>query len=238
MRQIAVRRIAGQLATAAVACTLLGLCAAAASSSVTQRGPMRESASAALATGSPGHPRGVRLTTTFGWQGLTPSDQPTLTQVELWFPKGSVYNGAKYPKCSENRLDRLGVKACPKGSIMGHGTGTAFADTVITRPTITVVNGGARAVYFYTVLNNPARVQTAVVGHVTRLHGRFVYHLSATIPPELQIVAGVPIELTSLTITAGRGKWLALSAAPAGVKVVTHFNNGAVTSYQLWVQNT
>ena len=50
---------------------------------------------------------------------------------------------------------------------VGSGSGTAYADTVITRPKITVVNGGGDRVYFYTVLNNPARVQVPVIGYVT-----------------------------------------------------------------------
>lgn len=207
-------------------------------SSASARDTSRRAVAGSLAVGSPGHPRGVRLTTTFGWQGLDPSEQPTVTRIELWFPRGSVYNGGRYKSCGLLKLNRLGPSACPAGSIVGHGRGTAFADTVITHPRITVVNGGRRAVYFYTVLNNPARVQAAVVGHVSRLHGRFAYHLSATIPENLRVVAGVPVKLTYLTITAGRGRWLALTSAPAGIKVSTGFDTGATTSYMLWVADT
>ena len=120
---------------------------------------------------------------------------------------------------------------------MGSGTATAFADTVPTRPTITVVNGGARTVYFYTVLNNPAHVQVPVVGHITRAGGDFTYRLSATIPPNLQVVAGVPIKYSSLNITAGRGTWLSLTSPPAGLKVLTKFSDGTTISAMVWVQN-
>ena len=88
------------------------------------------------------------------------------------------------------------------------------------------------------MLNNPARVQTPVVGHLTRVHGNFVYHLSATIPQILQVVAGVPIKLTDLHITAGKGKWLELTSAPAGVKVVFTFDNGATESTMIYLQNS
>jgi hypothetical protein len=189
---------------------------------------------AALGAGSPAHPQGVRLAVNFGWQGLGLD----VTSFQLWFPQGSVYNGARYPTCSVQTLNRVGPSGCPKGSIMGTGTGTALADTTITRPTITVVNCGASAVYFYTVLNNPARVQEPGVGHITRLGGNFSYHLSATIPQNLRVVAGVPIRLTSLQISAGRGNWLALTSPPAGIKVLTGFSNGATTGYLVWVQNT
>ena len=195
-------------------------------------------ATAPLTAGSPRHPQGLELQMAFGWQGYTPANQPMVTGIDAWFPRGSVYNGARYPRCSVGTLDRLGPRGCPKGSIMGSGTGTATADTTITRPQITVVNGGPDVVYFYTVLNNPARVQEPVIGHITRLHGRFTYHLSAVIPENLRIVAGVPIKLTYLVVTAGRGDWLATTNAPAGIKIQTTYDSGATTSNMVWVQDT
>jgi hypothetical protein len=193
---------------------------------------------AALAPASPRHPQGVRISASFGYQGLSPAEQPMLTNIDIWFPKGSVYNGAHVPSCSAHVLSAAGPGACPKGSIMGSGGGNAFADTVITHPKITIVNGGANVAYFYTVLNNPARVQDPVPGVITRLHGNYTYHLHVTVPQDLRIVAGVPIKLTLLHIVAGRGKWLSLTAAPQGVKVVTTFDNGAKISAQVWLQNT
>ena len=193
---------------------------------------------AALSAGTPKHPQGVRLAATFGWQGLNEVDQPTVVGLDVWFPKGSVYNGARYPRCSAQTLNSVGPGGCPKGSIMGSGSGVAYADTTFTRPKLTVVNGGGQTVYFYTVLNNPARVQEAVVGHIVRVHGQFAYHLSATIPQNLRIVAGVPIKLTFLKISAGKGRWLELTSPPAGVKVSTTFDNGAQIGYEVSVQNS
>lgn len=193
---------------------------------------------AGLAPASPGHPQGVRISASFGYQGLSPAEQPMLTNIDIWFPKGSVYNGAHEPRCSAHTLRAAGPGACPKGSIMGSGGGNAFADTVITHPKITIVNGGPNVAYFYTVLNNPARVQDPVPGVITRLHGNYTYHLHVTVPQDLRVVAGVPIKLTLLHIVAGRGKWLELTSAPQGVKVVTTFDNGAKISAQVWLQNT
>jgi hypothetical protein len=201
-------------------------------------GTSKVTAHAALSTPTARHPVGVKLAVDFGWGGLDAAQQPMLQKLDIWFPKGSKYNGAHYKSCSYQRLNSVGPGGCPKASIMGSGGGTAFADTVITHPKITVVNGGANAIYFFTVLNNPARVQTPVVGHLTRLHGQFVYHLSATIPSILQVVAGVPIKLTDLHITAGRGKWLEVTSAPAGVKVVDTFNNGQTESTLIYLQNS
>lgn len=213
-------------ATGVAAITLAIGAAVALASSATSRAP------------APLKPGGVRLSTTFGWGGLSRASEPIVTGFGLRFPVGSRYNGARYPRCSANRIDSGGPAACPKGSIMGRGSGIAYAAQTITRPKITVVNGGAKQVLFYVVMNNPARVRKAIIGHIARASGRFVYHLTAVIPKELRVVAGVPIKLTSLKITAGRGKWLAISSAPAGIEVDTSYSTGFKTSYLVWVQNT
>jgi len=224
------------LVLAGLAGTLLGAGGVALASSPAPRLTVTPAA-APLSAGSPSHPQGVRLAVNLGWQFLNEASQPMVTKLDLWFPRGSQYNGARYKTCSVHVLDSSGPSGCPKASIMGSGTGNAYADTVITHPQITVVNGGANVVYFYTVLNNPARVQEPIIGHLTRLTGDFTYHLSATIPQDLQLVAGVPIKLTYLHITAGRGNWLSTTAPPAGIKVVTTFSDGATTSDLVWVQN-
>jgi hypothetical protein len=192
---------------------------------------------ARLTLGSPTHPQGVKLTTALSWEGLAPGNAPTINKIDLWFPTGTRYNGASYPSCSYARLNAAGPSACPKNSVMGSGVATAFADTVVTRPRITVVNGGSDRVYFYTVLNNPARVQVPVIGQITRLPGRFAYHLSATIPPRLLVVAGVPIRFTALQVSAGRGTWLAITAPPSGIKIVTSFSDGTKITGMVGVQD-
>jgi len=165
--------------------------------------------------GTPSHPQGVRLKAAINWQSLGAADQPIVTKFLLLFPKGAKYNGANVPSCTAKRIN-LGPQACPKASIMGSGTGTAYADTSKTHPKITVVNGGGSVVYFYTVLNNPARVQQPVIGHIARLHGAYSYSLSVKVPEDLQVVAGVPIELTTLSINAGKGSWLETTGCSGG----------------------
>ena len=228
MRKLALAGIAGMLIGGAAV-------AAAASSAVHAVGV--SVARDRLSAGSPSHPQGVKLTTALSWEGLKPGNAPTINRIDLWFPTGTRYNGASYPSCSYARLNAAGPSACPKDSIMGSGTATAFADTVVTRPRITVVNGGKDRVYFYTVLNNPARVQVPVIGQVTRLPGMWAYHLSATIPPRLLVVAGVPIRFTALQVSAGRGTWLAVTAPPSGIKIVTSFSDGTKITGMVGVQN-
>jgi hypothetical protein len=181
--------------------------------------------------GTRAHPQGVKLVTTFHWQTLGAASQPIVTKFFLLFPKGSLYNGAHYPTCSARTLNFSGPAGCKRASIMGSGSGTAYADTTLTHPQITVVNGGANTIYFYTVLNNPARVQEPVIGHITRMGGRWAYSLAVTVPENLRIVAGVPIELTSLGVTAGgpgHGTWLATTGCPGGrwpFSVTTSYEN-------------
>lgn len=166
--------------------------------------------------GTPRHPQSVKLKTVFHWAELGAASQPIVIGFKILFPKGSLYNGAKTTKCSLAILDRRGPGGCPAASIVGSGSGTAYADTTITRPQITVVNGGASTVYFYTVLNNPARVQEPVIGHISRMRGKWAYELSVTVPQNLRLVAGVPIELTSLSVSAGKGSWLATTGCSGG----------------------
>jgi hypothetical protein len=155
-------------------------------------------------------PQGVKLI--YKATYTTPGDveHPIITGGSVLFPKGALYNGGKYPKCSQATLSHGGPSGCPPHSIMGSG------------PKITVINGGATKVWFWTVLQNPARVQAAVPGTITKMSGKWAYKLTFKVPTSLQIVAGIPITLNNLKVTAG-GKsyakdWLATTSCPATKK--------------------
>jgi hypothetical protein len=165
--------------------------------------------------GTKQRPQGVKLAVTARFDIPEAYDPPLVDRVTVLFPTGGLYNGAAYPKCSRTTLARKGVSGCPKGSVMGKGSGKAMADDVPTYPKITIVNGGARRVYFYTVMTNPARVQVPVVGKISKRSGRWSYKLQARIPASLQVVAGVPIVLHELTLSGGKGDWLATTSCPA-----------------------
>src|SRR5437016_1310813 len=87
--------------------------------------------------GTPKHPQGVKLIVHTHWTTPPDQDRRVVQKAIAYFPKGSLYNGGKYPSCSVNTLNRKGPAGCPKHSIMGSGTGTAWADTVKTIPKIT-----------------------------------------------------------------------------------------------------
>jgi hypothetical protein len=167
-------------------------------------------------------PQGVKLNFKSTFTTAADLERPIITGGTVLIGKGGVYNGGKFATCSEATLNRGGPSKCPPKSIMGKGTGVAKADTVETRPKITVVNGGAKKIYFYTVLQNPARVQAPVPATITKTSGKWAYKLSFKVPTSLQIVAGIPITLDSLNITVG-GKsyakdWIATTSCPSNKK--------------------
>jgi hypothetical protein len=172
--------------------------------------------------GTKRNPQGVKLSGNIRWESEAGVEPPIVTAFDILISKGGVFNGGKYPKCAEALINRRGPGACPKKSIMGSATGVALADTEITRPKVTFVNGGAKRICFYTVLTNPARVRTCVPGRITKLSGnpKWSYRVKITVPEVLQVVAGVPIALRSIQWTAG-GKpwakdWIATTSCPKG----------------------
>lgn len=179
--------------------------------------------------GSRAHPKAVKLRVRFNWKTLGAANQPIVTTFKVYFPKGSLYNGGHTKTCSYSLLASRGPTRCPAASRVGTGSGVAYAGSAKTHPQITVVNGGASKVYFYTVLTNPARVQEPIVGHIYKQHGKWAYELKATVPSNLRIVAGTPIELTELTVDAGKGNWLETTGCGARHRwpfsVTTEFSN-------------
>lgn len=153
------------------------------------------------------------------WDRSTNDNATTLQKTTVLFPQGSIYHGAKLPKCSVALLNNSGVAACPKGSIMGKGKAWAFADTVRTTADITVVNGGADRVFFYTTMTNPAVVQLPVEGKIRTLRGKWAYELVSEVPTDLQVVAGVPIVVYKMQVKITNKKWLALDRPPSGISV-------------------
>ena len=207
-----------KLAVAALGIAVTGVAAVAAPSGAQDPPVTTVTAEAHVTPDKPGtkkQPRGVKLKVDVRWDTPGDVEKPVVQRATVMFPKGSKYNGGKFPKCSANTMARKGINGCPKGSIMGKGSGKAMADDVPTYPRITIVNGGAKRVYFYTVMTNPARVQAPVVGKITKVGGRYSYKLQAQIPKSLQIVAGVPIVLHELTLSGGKGDWLATTSCPA-----------------------
>ena len=175
-------------------------------------------------------PRGVKLRVRANWKHPAGVERPVVARAETWFPRGSLYNGHRYPRCTKRTMDRQGTAGCPKRSIMGRAGGLAWADDVRTKPDIVIVNGGRRMVWLYTTLYRPALVREAVPMRVRRTRGRWAYKATIRVPRVLQVVAGVPVALARFNAVAGRGNWLATTFCPKSrrwrFKVRTHFMDG------------
>ena len=166
--------------------------------------------------GMPRHPRGIEIDArgTIDRQGDRASLLPR--SVDFWFPKGWVYNGAKHPACTATKLRHGGPAACPRGSLMGSGpAGEAYPLSPSTPPRMTVINGGRTKMFFWVVVQNPARVQAVVTGTITKPSTpRWSYRMHAEIPDVLRIVAGIPIVVETFHTRVGHGDWIATTNCP------------------------
>jgi hypothetical protein len=186
--------------------------------------------------GTPRDPRGVKIRASAVFTTPEGFERPVVTHGYTLFPKGGQYNGDDYPKCTKKILDRIGERGCPKKSFMGHIDATAYADTVITKPDIEVYNGGAKLALAFVTLYHPAFVQETIPVRIQKLkHPKWRYKASLTVPPSLQIVAGVPIAARSIKGTIGRGTWLATTHCPKSrrwpYRVKAFFDNGTDYTY-------
>lgn len=165
-------------------------------------------------------PQSVNLGIKMNWKTAGPDgeNKPIVDKVVIDFPKGSLYLGGTYAKCTKAKLELdLPSVVCPK-AIVGKGTGEAWADTAKTRPKFTLVNGGASDVFLYTELVNPAVVNAPVPGKIKKGGKYGGYRLTLTVPDELKVVAGTPISLISVNIQTKAKNWLATTSCPKNRK--------------------
>lgn len=154
--------------------------------------------------GTKQRPKGVAVSGTARIVTEPGFDPPIVTGVDIYFSPGFNWNGSDYVKCSKRVLDAKGPKGCPKESIMGDAVATARADTVKTAIDVVFVNAGTDdRLYAYATLENPARVQETIVIETTTLKGRWRYKDTIRVPKSLQVVAGVPIQVTGMKLSLG-----------------------------------
>jgi hypothetical protein len=182
--------------------------------------------------GTPAHPQGMKITASA--RLFTPPDveAPIVTGVDILTGKGITWTHGKYARCSKGTLDRHGPGGCPRVSIMGSARASGNADTVATHVDLTFVNGGPGITYIYAKLNNPARVRETLVLKSQSLRGGGAWGQRETvsIPRSLQIVGGVPLQLTRIKLTVG-GKsyakeFIANTSCPRGgwkYQVTAHY---------------
>ena len=181
--------------------------------------------------GTPEKPQGVKITASA--RLIVPQDveAPIVTGLEVLTSKGISWTFGKYVTCSKQTLDRQGPTGCPRTSIMGSAIATGNADTVSTHVDLTFVNGGPGTTYIYAKLNNPARVRETLVLKTTPLSsGPWGQRETVSIPRTLQVVGGVPLQLTAIRMSVG-GKsyakdFIASTSCPRGgwrYQVTAHY---------------
>jgi len=166
--------------------------------------------------GTEARPQGVKLGLDLRVGQPKDAEPALLDQADVLFPQGSHYDGAAFPSCDKKTLEKAdGPSGCDPASIMGTGTADVSADTASVVGRVTVVNGGKDRLYFWTELDSPVRVRTAVVGTISPADKPWGYKLHLAFPEELQVVAGVPLGVHGLKISAGKGTWLSTTECPA-----------------------
>lgn len=150
-------------------------------------------------------PQGVQLTGSLGFTTVTQGvEEPIITGGDVLIAKGGVWGGGKYPKCSKATMNRYqSTDKCSPKSIVGSGTGVAYADQDRADPDVTFVNGGKNMLWAFTTLYNPALVREAVPIKITKTSGKWAYRAQFRVPEVLQVVAGVPITLRSFKYKIG-----------------------------------
>jgi hypothetical protein len=153
--------------------------------------------------GSKAKPQGHKLSARVDVTTVGDVEHPIVESGVVWISKGGKYQGEKYTKCASATLARGGPDACPKKSIIGSGSGSASADTVEAGPKVVIVNGGKNLLLGYVTLQRPARVRAVVPAKLVPQSGKWSYKISFTIPQSLRVVAGIPITLNWLKMSAG-----------------------------------
>jgi hypothetical protein len=181
--------------------------------------------------GTPKHPQGMKITASA--RLIVPADveAPIVTGVDILTGRGLTWTHGKYVTCSKATLDRRGPSGCPKTSIMGSARADGNADTVATHVDLTFINGGPGKTYIYATLNNPARIRETLTLKTTSLgSGPWAQRETVSIPRSLQIVGGVPLQLTRIKFAVG-GKpyareFIANTSCPRGgwkYQVTAHY---------------
>jgi hypothetical protein len=160
--------------------------------------------------GTKKNPQGIQITGNLKFRTITQGvEPPIITGGDVLLPKGGVWNGGKYAKCSGSKMRAEQTwEVCPAKSIVGAGKGVAFADNVNAAPDVVFVNGGKSTLWAFTTLYRPALVQEPIAINIKKLNSaKWGYRASFRVPEVLQIVAGVPVTLRDFDFKIGGGKF-------------------------------
>ena len=159
------------------------------------------------AAGTPARPQGVVVRGSVQVVTEPGFDPLIITGEDILFGEGFSYNGDRYPRCLRVVLDFHGPAGCPRGSIMGSAWGTGRADTILANLKVILFNAGAARLLAYAWVDNPARVRRTVVVSTQNLIGPWRRQSTFMVPENLQVVAGMPIQLNNLHFSLGGRPW-------------------------------
>jgi hypothetical protein len=157
--------------------------------------------------GTAAHPQGVVVRGSVQVVSEPGFDPPIITGEDILFGEGFSYNGDRYPRCAKIVLDFQGPAGCPQESIMGTASGTGRADTVLAHMRVILFNAGAAHLLAYTTVDHPARVRRTIVLSTQTLIGAWRRQSTFMVPRDLQVVAGLPIQLNNLFFSLGGRPW-------------------------------
>jgi hypothetical protein len=131
----------------------------------------------------------------------------TLKQAILKFTYGARVNGKLFPSCTADTIRNH--KPCPKGSLIGKGTGLGAvgdppndAEEPIT---LTLYNGPkGKSIVFRIKGESPAVIDVPFDAPFRTLSGgNYNYELEVNVPEILQRIAGLPVSLKFLNVSVG-----------------------------------
>ena len=138
---------------------------------------------------------------------------PVNNRVQISFPSGGKWNGAKFPKCSQSSLEAKGPKGCPSKSKLGTGSGVGYAKPVVTDPVnaqLTIFNGGnGILVYVFPDLGPTFVVNCKITGG---------YNLDCVIPP-IKTLPSAPDAATTTVKTKTTPKSIKKKGKKVGIVV-------------------
>lgn len=175
------------------------------------------------AGGSPRHPQGHKIAGTV--EVLTPGGavRPIVTGLEVWYGRGLEFRRDRVPTCSSEMLAKGGPDACPPASRVGVGTGPAIEppEGATSPPKLQFFNAPGGKMIAYATLQLPARVRAVLDDDVVAgARGLWPYRDAWPFPPNMQVVAGIPITLDSLAFAFGYTKaaknYISSTSCPKG----------------------
>ena len=153
------------------------------------------------------HTTSATLAVNLTFTGENGTSAATLKQAILKFTYGARVNGQLFPSCTADKIRNH--EPCPKGSIIGKGTGLG---TVGDPPNaaeepidITLYNGPkGKSIVFRIQGEQPAVIDVPFDAPLKTLSGgAYNYELTVTVPDILQRIAGLPISLKFFNVKVG-----------------------------------